>query len=64
MKKRENRRRPIKEESFEESIAWVPADVKEQHLYEILRNPQSLKDEPLEMRKQEAKKVIYLARYE
>ncbi len=64
MKNRENRRMPRKEEGFEESIARVPEEVREQHLHEIIKNAQSLKDESLEMRKQEARRVIYLARYE
>ncbi len=55
---------PRDEEDFEELIAHVPEEVREQHRLEILENAQSLKDEPLEIRKKEADREIHLARYE
>ncbi len=62
--KEKNRRMPKKEDNFKESISHVPEAIGEQPLHEMVKNAQSLKDESLEMRKQEAKEVIYLARYE
>lgn len=53
-----------KERSFEESISRVPKEIRKEHLRQILKNSQSLKDVSLELRKREANQTIYLLRCE
>lgn len=53
-----------KEENFEELIAHIPEEIREEHLHEILTDVRSLRDVSVELRKKEADQPIYLIRYE
>lgn len=58
------RKESRKEENFEKLIACVPEEIREEHMHEILTDGQLLKYVPIEMKKKEANKAIYLTRYE
>ncbi len=64
MKKTENKKPSKDAQSFEESIAHVPSEISEEHLREILKNRQSLKEVSLGTRKKQASHLLYLVRYE
>ena len=62
--KKETRIMSKENKRFEESIANIPGEISEEHMSEIFKNPESLRDVSLETRKKEAEQLIYLARYE